>query len=86
MDARDSSLSVDHIQAAAIVTCDFLLGYYTQTFNVDNYTALLSTIPKFAACPVSVTKKNVQLIAGENMVLVSLLLISNVMLLSAKRQ
>ena len=81
VDARDSSLSIDNIQAATIVTCGFLVGSYMQTFNVDHYNALLSTIPKFAAFPVSVIKKNVQLIAGKKMVLVSLLFMSNVMLL-----
>ena len=79
MDARDSSLKVDHIQAATIVTCGFLVGSYMQTFNVDHYNVLLSTIPKVASCPVSVIKRNVQLIAGERIVHESLLHMSNVM-------
>ena len=64
LDAQDSSFQVDLIQAV-IVTCGFLVGSYMQSFNIDHYNALLSMIPKFATCLVSIIKRNVQLLAGE---------------------
>ena len=65
MEARDCTLPVDLIQALVIVTCGFLVGSYIKSFNIDHYNALLSMIPKFAACPISIIRKNVQLVAGE---------------------
>ena len=79
LEARELFLEVDHIQAATIVTCGFLVGSYMKSFNVDSYNALLSTIPKFASFPVSVIKENVQLIARGGMVQESLQLMYNVM-------
>ena len=56
---------MDLIQAPTIVTCGFLVGSYMISFNIDHYNALLSMIPKFAACPISIVRKSVQLVAGE---------------------
>ena len=36
LEVRDCSLAVDHIQAATIVTCGFLVGSYMRSFNVDH--------------------------------------------------
>ena len=65
VESRDTILRVGIIQAATIVMCGLLVGSYMKSFNVDHCNALLSMIPKFAACSVSVIKKNVQLVAGE---------------------
>ena len=86
LEARDYFLRVDHIQADTIGTYGFLVGSYMKSFNVDHYNTLLSTNPKFTACPGSVIKNNVQLIAGEKMAQKSLRHMSNVMPLNAKPQ
>ena len=51
---------MDLIQAPVIVTCGFLVGSYMKAFNIDHYNALLSMIPKFAACHISIVRKNVK--------------------------
>jgi len=64
-DSRDCQLRVDIIQAAKVVVCGFLVGSYMKTFNIDRYNAFLSMVPKFAACPVAVIKKNIVVTPGE---------------------
>lgn len=56
---------MDVIQDARVVVCGFLVGSYTKTFNLDHYHALLNMVPKFAACPVAVIKKNIVVTPGE---------------------
>ena len=65
VESRDCQLRVDTIQAAKVVVCGFLVGSYMKTFNLDHYNALLSMVPKFAACPVAVIKKNIVVTPGE---------------------
>jgi len=64
-ESRECQLQVDVIQAAQVVVCGFLIGSYMKTFNLDHYNALLSIVPKFAACPVAVIKKNIVVTSGE---------------------
>ena len=84
LDARDCTLTVDLTQALVIVTCGFLVGSYMKTFNIDHYNALLSTIPKFAACPISIVMKNVQL-GGKKTAPRSLQLMCSLMLPNARQ-
>jgi len=56
--SRECQLRVNVIQAARVMVCGFLVGSYMKIFNLDHYNALLSMVPKFAACPVAVIKKN----------------------------
>jgi len=36
-----------------------------KTFKLDHYNALLSMVPKFVGCPVTVIKKNIMVTSGE---------------------
>mmetsp|Transcript_5143 Transcript_5143/g.11401 ORF Transcript_5143/g.11401 Transcript_5143/m.11401 type:complete len:206 (+) Transcript_5143:594-1211(+) len=60
-----SQLRVDVIQAAQVVVCGFLICSYMKTFKLDHYNALLSMVPKFVGCPVTVIKKNIMVTSGE---------------------
>jgi len=64
-ESRDCQLRVDVIQAAKVVVCGFLVGSYMKTFNLDHYNVLLSMVPKLAACPVAMIKKNIVVTSGE---------------------
>ena len=79
VESRDCQLRVDTIQAAKVVVCGFLVGSYMKTFNLDHYNALLSIVPKFAACPVVVIKKNIVVTQAKRMLPGSLQPMSNVM-------
>ena len=59
------NIYTETLQAAISMTCGWLLGAETKSFNYDHFTDLLNSLPKFAKLPVACKKRTLKTTKGE---------------------